>query len=92
MLLPPRKLHKERRLDFEAAFARARSLGQGDYADYSGGSQFPRPMKRFHGLIIPKRATILADARAFDLGYLQGFLCYESGRLRGPLNSKFYRV
>ena len=47
-----RKLHEERRLQFEAAFAGARGLGQGDYAEHGGGSQFPRPMKRIHGLII----------------------------------------
>ena len=51
-----RKLHEERRLEFEAAFAGARGLGQGDGAEHGGGSQFPRPMKRFHGLIIAKRA------------------------------------
>ena len=38
-----RKLHEERRLEFEAAFAGARGLGQGDYAEHGGGSQFPRP-------------------------------------------------
>jgi hypothetical protein len=47
-----RKLHEERRLEFEAAFAGAGGLGQGDNAQHGGGSRLPRPMKRFHGLII----------------------------------------
>ena len=51
-----RNLHEERRLEFEAAFAGARGLGRGDYAEHGGGSQFPRPMKRAHGLIIAKPA------------------------------------
>jgi len=49
-------LHEERRLEFEAAFAGARGLGQGDYAEHGGGSQFPRPMRSFHGLTIAKHA------------------------------------
>ena len=51
-----RNLHEERWLEFDAAFAGARGLSHGDYAEHSGGSQFPRPMKRFHGLIIAKGA------------------------------------
>ena len=55
-----RKLHEERRLEFEAAFAGARGLRQGDCAEHGGGSQFPRPMKRVHELIIAKRGSARA--------------------------------
>jgi hypothetical protein len=51
-----RKLHEERRLEFDAAFTGARGLGQGDYAEHGGGNQLPQPMKRFHRLIIAKCA------------------------------------
>jgi hypothetical protein len=51
-----RKLHEERRLEFEAAFAGARGLGQGDYTEHGGGRQVARATKSVHGLIIAKRA------------------------------------
>jgi hypothetical protein len=51
-------LHEERRLEFEVAFARPGGLGHGDYAEHGGGSQFPRPMKRVHGLMIATRASV----------------------------------
>jgi hypothetical protein len=53
---PEAVFFEERRLEFEAAFAWARGLRQGSYAEHGGGSQFPRPIKRVHGLIIAKRS------------------------------------
>jgi hypothetical protein len=57
-----RKLHEERRLEFETAFAGAGRLGKGDYAEHGGSSQFPRPMKRVHGLIIAKPSPVPHEA------------------------------
>jgi len=57
-----RKLHKKRRLKFEAAFAGARGLRQRDCAEHDGGGQLPRgPMKSVHKLIIAKHASGESD-------------------------------
>ena len=52
-----RKLHEERRLEFEAVFTRAKGLGQGDDTEHARGSQVPQPMKSVHELIIAKSSA-----------------------------------
>ena len=49
-----RKLHEERRLQFDAAFAGPSGLGQGGYAERSCGGQFPQTTKSVHESIIAK--------------------------------------
>ena len=54
-----RKLHEERRLEFDAAVAVARGLRHGDCTQHGGGSKAPQAMKSVHELIIAKSASAI---------------------------------
>ena len=63
-----RKLHEDRRLEFKAAFAGARGLGQGDYAEHGGGSQFPLGTRHGERAARPYREKRYLSAQPIHFG------------------------